>query len=263
MGQSGVSIRSLTHISKKSVDDPKTDKLNGRDNFMLETKGRVVMISGASRGIGRAVTERLLGEGYKVSGGMRNPDPSRENEQMMVHAYDAETAGSAEAWVEATIKRFGRIDAIVNAAGINPRVRISDQGEDLLDDMWRVNVKGPLRVVRAALPHLEQSGTGRVINLGSLSGKRVASNVGYAMTKFAVVAMTHGIRREGRDAGIRATVVCPGYVATDMTINDFEIGRHEMTQPEDLAELIATVMRLPNNAAVSELLVHCQFEPML
>jgi NAD(P)-dependent dehydrogenase (short-subunit alcohol dehydrogenase family) len=73
---------------------------------------------------------------------------------------------------------------------------------------------GPLRVVRAALPHLTVCGHGRVINLDSLAGKRVGSNVGYAMTKFAVVAMTHGIRREGRAAGIRATVVCPGYVAT-------------------------------------------------
>jgi len=165
--------------------------------------------------------------------------------------------------VAATLARFGRIDAIVNAAGINPKVRVSDGEEELLDEMWRVNVKGPLRVIRAALPHLAKSGSGRVVNMGSLSGKRVASNVGYAMTKFAVTALTHGVRREGRDAGIRATVLCPGYVATDMTINDTEIPRTDMTQPEDLAQLVETLLLLPNNAAVSELLVHCQFEPML
>lgn len=230
---------------------------------MLKTEGRVVMISGASRGIGRAVADRLLTAGYKVSGGMRKPNQSSAGDAMMVHRYDAEEVGSAEDWVAATVARFGRIDAIVNAAGINPKVCVKDENEDLLDDMWRVNVKGPLRVIRAALPYLEKSGTGRVVNLGSLSGKRVASNVGYAMTKFAVVALTHGVRREGRDAGVRATVVCPGYVATDMTINDHEIGRHEMTQPEDLAELVETILRLPNNASVSELLVHCQYEPML
>lgn len=230
---------------------------------MLKPDGRVVMVSGASRGVGRAVLDRLLEAGYSVSGGARKPDPAMTGDRLMTHRYEAGEAGSAEAWVAATIARFGRIDAIVNAAGINPKVRVSDEGEDLLDEMWRVNVKGPLRVIRAALPHLEKSGCGRVINLGSLSGKRVASNVGYAMTKFAVVALTHGIRREGRDAGIRATVVCPGYIATDMTINDTEIPRHEMTQPADLAELIETLLRLPNNAAVSELLVHCQFEPML
>lgn len=230
---------------------------------MLAADGRVVMISGASRGIGRACVERLLTSGFTISGGMRKPDPAAMRERYMVHRYVAEEAGSAEAWVAATAKRYGRIDAVINAAGINPKVRVGDEGEDLLDEMWRVNVKGPLRVIRAALPHLAKSGCGRVINLGSLSGKRVASNVGYAMSKFALTALTHGVRREGRDAGIRATVICPGYVATDMTANETEIPRHDMTQPGDLAELVDTLLRLPNNAAVSELLVHCQYEPML
>lgn len=230
---------------------------------MLEPAGRVVMVSGASRGIGRAVADRLLRSGFKVSGGMRHPDGALGGENEMAYRYEAAEAGSAEAWVAATLARFGQIDAVVNAAGINPKVTVSDEGEDALDEMWQINVKGPLRVIRAALPHLAACGHGRVVNLGSLSSKRVASNVGYAMSKFAVAALTHGVRREGRDAGIRATVICPGYVATDMTQNDDEIPRHDMTQPGDLAELIETLLRLPNNAAVSELLVHCQYEPML
>lgn len=230
---------------------------------MMNTEGRVAMVSGASRGIGRAIADRLAALGYSVSAGMRSPDPSNDGERWMAHSYDAETEGSAEDWVADTVARWGRIDVVVNAAGINPRVRVKDDEEESLDLMWRVNVKGPLRVVRAALPHLEASGEGRVVNLGSLAGKRVASNVGYAMSKFAVVALTHGIRREGRAAGVRATVVCPGYVATDMTLKDDEILRADMTQPQDLAELVATIVRLPNNAAVSELLVHCQYEPML
>lgn len=230
---------------------------------MLAADGRVVMISGASRGMGRAIADRLLASGFRISGGMRDPSRLPEQEGVLSCRFEAEEAGSAEAWVAETVKRFGRIDAIVNAAGINPRMRLTDSGEDELDQMWRVNVKGPLRVVRAAFPHLARSGSGRVINLGSLSAKRVASNVGYAMSKFAVLALTHGIRREGRDAGIRATVLCPGYVATDMTVGETEIARHEMSQPEDIAVLVETLINLPNNAAVSELLVHCQYEPML
>lgn len=230
---------------------------------MLEVDGRVVMVSGASRGIGRAVVDRLVACGYRVAGGMRDPSLLPQSDQVLSFAYEAEEKGAAEAWVAATVERFGRIDAVVNAAGINPKVRAFDDDEDELDRMWRINVKGPMRVVRAAYPHLAASGHGRVVNLGSLSSKRVASNVGYAMTKFAVAALTHGIRREGRDVGIRATVVCPGYVATDMTAAETEIARHEMTQPGDLAVLIETLLRLPNNAGVSELLVHCQYEPML
>jgi NADP-dependent 3-hydroxy acid dehydrogenase YdfG len=230
---------------------------------MLEVGNRIVMVSGASRGIGRAVVERLLASGFRVSAGLRDPSRLAEGERLMTHRYDAEDAKSPVSWVNATVARWGGIDAIVNTAGINPKVRVSDEGENELDEMWRVNVKGPLRLVRATLPHLAVCGHGRVINLGSLSGKRVGSNVGYAMTKFAVVALTHGIRREGRAAGIRATVICPGYVATDMTLNDDEIPRHEMSQPDDIARLAETALMLPNNASISEMLVHCQFEPML
>nr|WP_247991629.1 SDR family NAD(P)-dependent oxidoreductase [Bradyrhizobium sp. 186] len=221
------------------------------------------MVSGASRGIGRSVVDRLLSAGFRVSAGLRDPSRLAESERLMTHRYDAEDAKSPISWVNATVARWGGVDAIVNAAGINPKVRVSDEGESELDEMWRVNVKGPLRLVRATLPHLTVCGHGRVINLGSLAGKRVGSNVGYAMTKFAVVALTHGIRREGRAAGIRATVICPGYVATDMTLNDDEIPRHEMSQPSDIARLAETALMLPNNASVSEMLVHCQFEPML
>jgi NADP-dependent 3-hydroxy acid dehydrogenase YdfG len=230
---------------------------------MLEVNNRIVLVSGASRGIGRAVVDRLVGSGFRVSAGLRDPSRLEESEGLMTHRYDAEDAKSPISWVNATIARWGGVDAIVNAAGINPMVRVSDDGEDELEEMWRINVKGPLRVIRAALPHLAVCGHGRVVNLGSLSGKRVGRNVGYAMTKFAMVALTHGIRREGRTAGIRATVICPGYVATDMTLNDDEIPRHEMSQPGDIARLVETALMLPNNASVSELLVHCQFEPML
>jgi len=230
---------------------------------MLNVDNRIVMVSGASRGIGRTVVDRLLKSGFRVSAGLRDPGRLQESENLMTHRYDAEDAESPVSWVTATVARWGGVDAVVNAAGINPKVRVSDEGEDELDEMWRINVKGPLRIIRAALPYLAVCGHGRVVNLGSLSGRRVGSNVGYAMTKHAVVALTHGLRREGRAAGIRATVVCPGYVATDMTLNDDEIPRHEMSQPDDIAHLVETALMLPNNASVSELLVHCQFEPML
>lgn len=230
---------------------------------MLDVDNRIVMVSGASRGIGRAVVDRLLASGFRVSAGLRDPSRLAQTDRLMTHRYDAEDANSPIAWVNATVAKWGGVDAVINAAGINPKVLVSGEGEDELEEMWRINVKGPLRMIRAALPHLAVCGHGRVVNLGSLSGRRVGSNVGYAMTKFAVVALTHGLRREGRAAGIRATVVCPGYVATDMTLNDDEIPRHEMSQPGDIARLVETVLMLPNNASVSELLVHCQFEPML
>lgn len=230
---------------------------------MLDLKGRVIMVSGASRGIGRAVTDHLVAGGALVSGGMRDPSRLPECEGVMAFAYDAEDKDAARDWVAATQKRFGRIDGVVAAAGINPKVLAFDEEEEALDRMWRVNVMGPLRLIRAARVALVEAGEGRVVLLGSLSGKRVGSNVGYAMTKHAVTALNHGIRREGRADGIRSTVICPGYVATDMTLGEDEIPRSEMSKPQELAEIVATALCLPGTASVSEILVHCQFEPML
>jgi NAD(P)-dependent dehydrogenase (short-subunit alcohol dehydrogenase family) len=230
---------------------------------MLDPAGRVAMVSGASRGIGRRVMERLLASGFCVSAGVRDPGSVPAHERLLACRYDAESMDAARNWVAATAAQFGRIDALVNAAGINPMARISDTDESALDRTWAVNVKGPLRLIRFAMPHLQASGTGRVVNIASLSGKRVANeNIGYAMSKFALVALTHEVRREGWEHGVRATALCPGFVATDMSMAA-RMPREQMTDAADVAMLAETLLLLPNNAVVAELLVNCRLEFML
>ena len=231
---------------------------------MMDPVGRVAMVSGAARGIGRAVTERLLAAGYTISAGVRDASRLPVHERLTAHAFEASAPGSAEAWVAATMARHGRIDALVNAAGINPRAAMLDADETNFDAMWTVNAKGPMRVIRAAWPHLVAAGEGRVVNVASLSGKRVRNeNLGYAMSKFAVMALTQEVRRQGWEHGIRATAVCPGFVDTDMTSHVTKVGRDAMTRPEDIAALVEAVLRLPNNATVAELLVNCRHEDTL
>jgi NAD(P)-dependent dehydrogenase (short-subunit alcohol dehydrogenase family) len=229
---------------------------------VLEPEGRVAMVSGASRGIGRAIAERLAGAGYRVSAAGRSPGRLAFAE--LACRYEAEEAGSAEAWVSATMQRLGRIDVLVNAAGINPVGNFLDPDEAAFDALWAVNAKGPMRVVRAAWPYLVACGEGRIVNLASLSGKRVRNdNTGYAMSKFAVMALTHAVRREGWPHGIRATALCPSFVDTDMTSAVTKVSREEMSRPEDLAAIVETIVRLPNNAAIAELLLNCRHEDML
>ncbi len=232
---------------------------------MLDPAGRVAMVSGASRGIGRAIAARLRARGFRISAGARDPATIEAADDVLVQRYDATRTEDAAAWVDATMARFGRIDALVNAAGISsPRVRLDEPDETSLDGMLLVNVKGPLRLIRAALPHLRAAGEGRVINIASLSGKRVANeNFGYAISKFALIALTHALRREGWDAGIRATALCPGFVATDMTAYVTNVPRDKMTDPNDLAVLAETLILLPNTATIGELLVNWRLEPML
>ena len=237
---------------------------------MLAPEGRVVMVTGANRGIGLAIARCLHGKGYTVSLGARDlgaldaaaADIGRE--RVMTHAYDATDAANNAAWLAATAERFGRIDGLVNNAGIGLDAGIEEHyDEDAYDAMWAVNVKGPLRMIHLALPHLKQAGSGRIVNVASLSGKRVANlGAGYAMSKFAVLALSHSARRVGWDDGVRVTALCPGMVETDMTVG-MDFPRDQMIQPDDLAELAATAIALPNTAAVAEILVNCRFEAAL
>ena len=226
------------------------------------------MISGANRGIGRKIATTLYRDGYALSLGVRKPEALDMAEwkasRVAVHAFDAEDRDTHRAWVDATAERFGRIDGLINNAGIGSPMTIETYDENHFDRLWAINVKAPLSLTNLALPHLRKSGRGRIVNLASLSGKRVRNDrVGYAMTKFAVVALTHGTRRIAWDDGVRATVVCPGFVRTDATAKVTKVSREQMIDPADVARLVATVLALPNTAVVAELLVNCQLEDML
>ena len=230
---------------------------------MIDPKDRVIMVSGAARGIGRAVVERLLASGFRVAAGVREARGLMPTDRLLVQRYEAESIDSAEAFIAATIDRFGALHGLVNAAGINPAFSALDADEAPLDRLWAVNVKGPLRLARFAMPHLKACGTGRIVNVASLSGKRVANaNAGYAMSKFAVVALTHALRREGWAEGVRATALCPGFVETDMTMAA-PFPRADMTKPGDLAVLTEMLLSLPNTAVVAELLVNCRLETVI
>ncbi len=229
----------------------------------------VVMVSGANRGIGAAVAREMLQHGHSVSLGARDPDGltathGAETERRQHCRFDAFDKGSAGNWVDAAQQRFGRIDAVVNNAGSAEQITLFDDNEEAIDRLWEVNVKAPLRLTRLCIPHLEKSGRGRIVNIASLSGKRARNPyVGYNMTKFAVLGLTHTTRHAVWDKGIRATAVCPGFVKTDMTAGIAAVAPEDMIQPENLAELVRTVIELPNNAAVAELLVNCRHEDML
>ena len=232
---------------------------------MLAPEGRVIMVSGANRGIGRAIVERLHDAGYTLSLGVRDPGSLTgmtdgwNPDRLLRHRYDAEDKDTHRAWVDATAARFGRIDGLVNNAGMVVRVTVEVDRDEDLDRMWAVNVKAPLSMIRLALPHLRKSGAGRIVNVASIAGKAVYNNnVGYAMTKFAAVALSHATRHCGWDDGVRCTALCPGFVATDMTADVTTFPQGQMMEPGDIAELAATLIALSNTASIAELVVNCR-----
>lgn len=232
---------------------------------MLSSDNRVILISGANRGIGLA-TARLLGKsGFRLSLGARDPDtinPADFDCEIMVSKWDANNSDDSINWVNRTARKFGQIDGVVLNAGVLIRVGLEDQNDDAYETMWQTNFMGPLRLIRNAMPHLRRSGHGRVVNIVSLSGKRLlgGSVLGYAASKFAATALTHAIRQDGWSDNVRATSICPGLVDTDMITgvvppdNEFKIA------PETVANTVAYALNLPNEAVVAEILINSRLE---
>jgi NAD(P)-dependent dehydrogenase (short-subunit alcohol dehydrogenase family) len=242
----------------------------GKQPPFLPAEGRVIMVTGANRGIGLAIARALHGAGYSLSLGARRPDalaaaiaefaPDSADERVMSHHFDAQDRQSAWAWVEATARRFGRIDGIVNNAGILHLHEIDEYDEDRLQESFEINVVAPYRLTVAALPHLRKTGAGRVVNINSRSGLRyVNGSMDYCITKHAAMALSQGTWRECWDDGIRSTAICPGPTNTDMA--EGRPDRDRLTDPDTVAGLVAMVLSLPNNASVPVLAVCCDQEP--
>lgn len=230
----------------------------------------VVVISGGDGGIGAAIVNHLREHGYRLSLGSLDPSLLEqkfgpETDDLIFQPFDAFDHPTAATWIDRTVETFGRIDGLVNAIGTGIRVTITDDDEDGLDKLWEVNVKTPLRLTRLCLPHLEATGAGRVVNLVSLGGKRIRNvSVGYGVTKFAQLGLTHATRTYGWDKGVRATAICPGWVRTETSLGSptLHIPPEEMIDPATIAHLVRTAIELPNNAAMAEMLVNCEFEDL-
>lgn len=229
---------------------------------------RVALVSGAARGLGAAIAERLAAEGWTLSLGARDPEAARGRfPQCHAARFDADAPETAPDWVAEAAERFGRIDALVNNAGALRMVDFARGSEDDLDALWSVNVKAPFRLIRAALPHLKASGSGRVVNIASTDGKRyrdATTSLGYVMTKHALVAMTHAVRFAGWEEGVRATAICPGAIDTEM-IADLPgvTPKAQRLTPETVAGIVAFVLSLPNAASVPELVANTRLESTL
>lgn len=236
---------------------------------ILPVAGRVVAISGASRGLGRAIAERLHADGYTLSLGVRDPDATARrlgfaSDRASVHRFDAEVPETAESWIAETIARHGRLDGLVNNAGIFRKVTFEEGGEADLDALFAINVKAPYRVTKAALPHLRAAGHGRIVNIASTDGKRVrdaTASLGYVMSKHALVALSHATKFASWEDGVRVTALCPGAIETQMIASvPGATPAGNRLAPETVAELVSLLMRLPDTATISELVVNTRLE---
>ena len=183
----------------------------------MDTK-KVVIVTGASSGIGKETVLRFLQEGYEVHAGARRLDAMRDIEQQgaYLHALDLTKGESVDAFVAQVAAQSGRIDALVNNAGYGLYGSVEEVSLDAARDQLEVNLFGLAHMIQATLPIMRQQGSGRIINITSIGGK-VWTLLGawYHASKFAVEGFSDSLRNEVRPFGIDVVVIEPGAIKTE------------------------------------------------
>ena len=233
----------------------------------MRLDGKVALVTGASRGIGAAVARRLAGEGVRLGLASRSGDDLGLADAV-ARPCDVRDPAQVDALVAGTVERFGRLDVVVANAGVGAYGPFLELAPEHLEEMIDVNVKGTLYAVRAALPHLLESGEGDVVTLTSEAGRRgLPLEAVYCASKFAQVGLTRALDHELRERGIRCTNVCPGGVATDFAMGEGRGRTPEMPalagmmSAEDVADVVLFVLTRPRNHRLLELAFRPLTEP--
>lgn len=243
---------------------------------MSNLSEKVVAITGASSGIGEAAARLLAAHGAHVVLGARRTDRletlaaeiTAAGGSARVRTLDVTSREDAQSFVDFATAEFGRLDVIVNNAGVMPLSPLASLKVDEWDRMIDVNLRGVLHGIAAVLPGMTAQGSGHVINISSIGGLAVSPTAAvYCATKFAVRAISDGLRQE-TDA-IRVTVICPGVVESELadSISD-AAGREEMKtfrriaiQPDAIARAIAYAIEQADDVDVSEIVVRPTASP--
>ena len=215
------------------------------------------LVTGGSSGIGLALARMLRDEGYGLTLVARRPDKlAAAAEELGAESFAANVADDA-ACVEAVVRhkdKWGGMDVLVNSAGLGIGGNFGDLDTKRVDLQLDVNLRGTFVVTREALPLLRAS-SGLILTLASIAGTIPTPGLSiYGATKAALIAWTNSLNREEAEHGIRATALCPAFVATPMT--DWTgLAAEEMIQPEDIVELSRALLRLSPKARVPTIVV--------
>lgn len=226
-------------------------------------KGKVAIVTGGSRGIGRAIAIALAGEGGTLVLAARSQGTLDEAANLVRAAGgQAETVvtelteeSSIRNLARVTRERFGRLDILINNAGITHSAKFSETRTEDLDRCWAVNARAPFILCREALPLLREAERGFIVNIASVVGvKGYPLQSAYTASKHALRGMTMSLAEELRGTNIRVHVVCPGAVDTGMVGNVRpDIKTADLIGPNDVAELVLYLVTRTGNAVVDEL----------
>jgi len=234
--------------------------------------GKVVVITGASSGNGEATARHLSAQGAIVVLGARRVDRlksladelGRNGGKALTVPTDVTQYEQVKRLVDAAVQTYGRVDVMMNNAGLMPHSPLERLKIDDWDRMIDVNLKGVLYGIAAALPYMKQQKSGHIINVSSVAGHKVRpGSAVYAATKTAVLVISEGLRQEVKPYNIRTTVISPGAIATELpdSITEPDIAENirkfvsEIALPtESFARAVAFAMSQPEDMDVNEIL---------
>jgi NAD(P)-dependent dehydrogenase (short-subunit alcohol dehydrogenase family) len=194
----------------------------------------VWLITGASSGFGRSLTEAALARGDSVAAAARNVSSIESTEQLLPVALDVTVAEQRDAAVAAVIERFGRIDVLVNNAGRTQVGAVDETTDDELRSLFELHFFAPAALTRAVLPHMRAQGGGAIVQMSSVGGQVTAPGFGaYCATKFALEGLTETLRDEVAGFGIRTLIVEPGAFRTGLFRPDAAYESAEMPEYAD------------------------------
>ena len=226
----------------------------------MTLEGKVAFVTGASGGIGAAVSRKLVEQGVKVGMASRRGEALGVGLGLECNVRDR---AQVEAAVARTVDEFGRLDICVANAGTGSYHPFLETPVEHIEEMVELNLLGTIWTIRACLPHLFERGEGDVVTLASEAGRRgLPGEAVYCASKFGIVGLTRALDHELRERGVRATNVCPGGVATDFALAE-GYGRPRdvlggMMSADDVADVVMFVITRPRNHRILE----TAFRPM-
>ena len=229
----------------------------------MELKGRVVLVTGAGRGIGRALAHAFAAAGAKVALLGKTKKNLLEVQKELkdsgaatvVLAADVSDEGAVSRAVAAAEQQLGPVDVLVNNAGIFALAPVEKMDTVAFDRMLAVNLRGPFLMSRAVLPGMKSRERGHIVNISSTAGRRgFAGGGAYCASKFGLAGLTEAMRYEARASNVRVTCVYPSTVNTDLVKKsgvDFKAER--AIQPEDVANAVVSLVAMDDRAMTTAL----------
>ncbi len=226
----------------------------------IDLKDKVVIVTGAGRGIGKAIALSFAKEQPRLVLASRTKsdlekvaqDAIANGAEVLVVPTDVTREDEVRTLVEAAHQKFGRIDILVNNAGIGINAKVVDMRTEDFQSMFEVNVKGVFFCTRAVLPHMMKQRDGVIVNIASLAGRNaISGGAAYCATKWALIGFARSLMLEVREHNIRVITICPGSV--DTSFSHLVQKKSNILHPVDVADTVLAAVKMPTRAMVSEI----------